>query len=242
MAHFIKDQRYTKLVVVPPFIRTTYTTEDAMPVPKRAVVAVDTEGTVDDPICVTWSDGKNRYYVEPDYTEAWWKSCVQQEAIFLFHNAPWDWGVLESLGISEPSKQPFLDTMEFAYLRQTEPQGLKDLAYRYFLHPMKSWEDVVMPHYNEVVLSAGQARVDMGTTTTTHTKTGKLRKKPIVKYTEEAKPFKRALGNAELMAKRLGPDFPKPSLWFAPFDEMVDYATLDPYMTYKVWEAMGKNE
>ena len=104
---------------------------------------------------------------------------------------------------------------------------------------MRDYEDVVMPHYNEFVLNVGRGRVDAGTTTTTHSpKTGKPYKKAKVEYTPEVKPLKRAWENASLMRSRLGEDFPGPSLEFVPRTEMIEYATLDPFFTYRVWEVL----
>jgi hypothetical protein len=226
MAHFMRNQRYPQKLGVP---RSRFF-EDPNGEDPEGLIGVDTEGTKDDPICLTWASKSGRYYVEPYMVPVFWERVKAAKVTLVYHNAPWDWGVLESLGISEPWKVPFLDTMEKAYQRQTEPQGLKDLAYRHFLLPMTTWENTVMPHYNEIVLAIGAGKVDAGTTTTTHTKTGKLRKKPIVKYTDEVKPMKRALKNAKLMTGRIG-EFPAPSLRFVPQEEVVEYATLDPFVT-----------
>ena len=76
------------------------------------------------------------------------------------------------------------------------------------------------------------------------TKTGKMRKKPKVIRTDEAKTLARLLptekkkGNAELL-ERMEESTDPPSLRYVPFEEMAEYATLDPYMTMKVWEVLG---
>jgi hypothetical protein len=155
----------------------------------------------------------------------------------IYHNAPWDWAVLEAMGVDHPERVPFVDTMEMAYLKQTEPQGLKDLAYRHWGVRMRTFEDVVMPHYDSVVRAIALGKADAGTTITTHSpKTGKAYKKPKVERTAEAKALVRT-ENVDTLRTRIG-EFPTPSLRFVPEAEMLEYATLDPYMTYKVYEAL----
>ena len=206
--------------------------------PTASVISVDTEGTIDDPICLTWADNVNRYYVPAEHVPVWWNDMKAARPIVVYHNAPWDWGVLEAMGVPKPWEHPFRDTMELAYLKQTEPQGLKDLSLRHFGVRMRTWEEVVMPHYEEVVLAIGAGKVDAGTTITTHSpKTGKAYKKPKVQYADEVKAMKRALENPKLMRERIG-EFPGPSLRFVPEAETIEYATLDPWMTLKVWEVL----
>lgn len=208
-------------------------------------IAIDTEGTPDDPQILTWSDGQVRYAVAPENAAKWWMTDALFARFLIFHNAPWDWSVLEAMGVPTPWRMPFQDTMELAYLQQTLPQGLKDLSRRFYDVSMPSWSDVVMPHYNEAILAIAAGRADAGTTIETHTKTGKLRKKPLIHRTDEAKalfrllpnPEKGYVGNPDLLRTRIG-DFPPPSLRFVPRSEMLEYATLDPFMTFKVWEKL----
>ena len=208
------------------------------------VIAVDTEGTVDDPICMTWSDGVGRYYVHADGVVAWWDRMKKGPPRIIYHNAPWDWAVLEAMGVVRPWEVSFEDTMEKAYLLQTEPQGLKDLSLRHYGVNMHTWEEVVMPYYDETILAYAEGVVAAGTAFDWTTKTGKMRKKPKVIRTDEAKSLARLLptekkkGNAELLRQRMGYTDP-PSLRYVPFEEMAEYATLDPYMTMKVWEVLG---
>jgi hypothetical protein len=126
--------------------------------------------------------------------------------------------------------------MELAYLRQTEPRGLKDLAYRHLGLRMRTFDEVVLPHYHEMLRAIAEGRIAAGTTVTTHSpKTGKLLKRPKVALTDEVKPLKRALGNPELLAKRM-PGLPGPTLRLVPEAERVEYATLDAWATVMLEE------
>lgn len=230
LAHFTSNQRYVKPVTVPPWLYSN------SPSSSSGMIALDTEGTVEDPQCVTWANTTDRYMIELGGLQHFWKILRYSELKICYHNAPWDWAVLEAMGVEAPWKVPFVDTMELAYLRQTEPQGLKDLARRHFGLNMKSWEDVVTPYYNEAVLNMAAGIIDAGTTTTTHSpKTGKEYKKPKVERTEAAKKLAR-LKDPTKIAERL--EFEPMSLRFVPFDVMAEYATLDPFITLKVWEVL----
>lgn len=229
ISHFIKNPRYPeRCPFIPPW---RYSGE-----PDADVISIDTEGTTSDPICVTWSDGKGRYLVPIGGLDAFWKNVRKRVTKICYQNAPWDWAVLEAMGVVEPWRVPFVDTMELAYLKQTEPQGLKDLGLRWLGVPMKSWEEIVMPYYNEAVIFCAAGKIDAGTTTTTHSpKTGKVYKKPKIERTEEAKKLAR-LTDPKKIAERL--EFEAPTLRHVPFDVMVEYATLDPWVTMGVWEAL----
>jgi len=198
-------------------------------------IGIDTEGTPDEPLCITWATSTWRYLVHPKDAKEFWACVTRSGASLVYHNAPWDWAVLEAMGIRDPWCVPYHDTMELAYLHQALPQGLKDLGRRFFGIQMHSWEDVVMPYYNRYVRDVGQAAVEAGTTVITHSpKTGKLLKKPKVVMTPEAKAIHRALDNPDRLRDRLGFE-DGPSLSYAPLMEMADYATLDPFVTLMVW-------
>jgi len=189
---------------------------------------IDTEGTPEDPLCMTVASPGLRVFVDAvDVVKAWRELEGKRH---VYHNAPWDWRVLESMGVYEPWRQPYVDTMEKAYLRQTEPQGLKDLGKRHFGVDMVSWEDTVMPRYGELVQAMADGVIAAGTKTTTHSpKTGKLYKKPKVEYSPEAKQLVK-LKNPLKIAEAL--KFEKPTLRHVPYEEFVEYATLDPFVTY----------
>lgn len=228
MAHFTTGQRYVKRLTPPPWEYKHMVT--------APMIALDTEGTVDDPQCVTWSDGVGRYMVPTGGLQTFWKFVRLYVKKICYHNAPWDWAVLEAMGVCEPWRVPFVDTMELAYLKQTEPQGLKDLGRRWLGLEMKTWEEVVMPHYEEIVVNMAAGKVDAGTTITTHSpKTGKVYKVPKVQRSDEAKMLAR-LSDPTKIAERLG--FEAPSLRFVPFEVMAEYATLDPWVCMKVYDAL----
>ena len=199
-------------------------------------IAVDTEGTPDNPYCLTFAYGNTRWFVEPRFALTWWKRFVTH-TVYIYHNAPWDWAVMEAMGIPEPWSRPYADTMEMAYLRQTEPQGLKALAWKHLRIAGQSWDEVVRPHYEEQLLAAAQGWVDAHTVIVTHSfKTGRPFKKPKVQMEELVKPLARVLKtrNVKLLSQRY--PFPEMSSDMVPKDLMVEYATKDPALTLLLWE------
>lgn len=210
------------------------------------LIGIDTEGTTRDPICLTWATGGSRSYVKPKDVPQFWMSLRASGATAIYHNAPWDWAVIEKMGVTKPWLVPYRDTMELAYLRQVEPRGLKGLAYRHYRLRMKTWEEVTLPYYFQAVQLDAKAIVDAGITSTPrYGKKGQLLKKPAITITDEAKTLKRALENPKLLATRMGwwdgemGGSNPPTLRFVPQEEVVEYATLDPYMTLKVLEVLG---
>ncbi len=226
---------------------------------------VDTEGAPDDPICMTVSDGRVRWYVEPEDVARWFASLAP-DAELVFHNAPWDWPVLWAMGAPGdlPERWGWRDTMELAYLAQTEPQGLKDLAYRHLGLVMMPFEDLVKPYRDEMAGAVARGLIGAGTTFVdkrvgrtigfkhTSAKGVEYKKpKPIREYRIEqravlaagVKPLQRAMGNPELLLKRLGEAAPPMSLRLVPEKERREYATLDAWATVKLLPkllAMGR--
>ena len=193
----------------------------------EGTVGVDTEGTPAAPECMTLGTLYNRYLVMPEDVPMAY-ARIRDERL-VFHNAPWDWAVLEAMGVAQPWAVDYRDTMEKAYLRQTEPQGLKDLGRRWLGVRMVSWEDTVMPYYGQLVRAAADGAIEAGTKVTTHSpKTGKAYKKPKVERTEAAKKLAR-LTDPHKLAGALG--FEAPSLKLIPFDVFGEYATLDAWVT-----------
>lgn len=207
------------------------------PAPK---VGIDTEGYPDDPICMTAATSNARWYIEPADVPGFFAG-LPADAELWFHNAPWDWRVLWAMGAPRDiaRRWKWRDTMELAYLKQVEPRGLKDLAYRHLGIRMRTYEDVVKPYHEEMLRAVAEGRIAAGTTTVTHSpKTGKLLKKPKVTLADEVKPLKRALGNPALLAKRL-PGLPGASLRLVPAAERVEYATLDAWATVMMEEHLA---
>jgi len=199
-------------------------------------IGIDTEGTPSDPQCLTYASRNRRVFVEPEDVSSFWKFLESLRIEVVYHNAPWDWAVLQAMGVNNPWKVPYIDTMEKAYLRQTEPQGLKDLGKRYFNLDMVSWEGTVMPWYEAIVGGLVEGRVAAGTVTTTHSpKTGKKYKFPKI---ERAPEIKRLAKLTDIRKKAAAIGFEAPSLRHVPFDIMVEYATLDPFVTLALAEVL----
>jgi uracil-DNA glycosylase family 4 len=91
----------------------------------RSDCAVDTEGSRDQPWCLTWSTAPGTGYMV--------KTVPRHsgfEGHVWLHNSLHDLGVLRNMGI-ELEEGQFTDTMVLAYHLCIEPQGLKALAYRH---------------------------------------------------------------------------------------------------------------
>lgn len=205
-------------------------------------LAIDTEGWPDDPQMLTWAqrghDGEIRSgVVYPEQVSWWWADRMTEETIIIWHNALWDWRVVEAMGVPRPWEIPFEDTMERIYVRaQGESQSLKELAYRYLGVRMRTYESVVRPYWEEMVTAYAEGFVAAHTTLDTHTAKGRLRKRPVVRVDEVAKPIKRVLGNPETLAARLG--FGEPSLRYVPREEAEAYAVEDAVMTLRLREML----
>lgn len=204
-------------------------------------LAIDTEGWPDDPQMLTFAyrDEMQRLYsgvVYPEWAADWWADTIDDQTIIVWHNALWDWRVVEAMGIEAPWRVPFEDTMERSYIRTCEPQGLKALAWKFLGHRMRTYESVVTPYWEEMVTQYAEGFVAAHTTIDALTKSGKPRKKPIVKVDEIAKPIKRALRNPETLAERLG--FGGPSLRYVPREEAERYAIQDAEITLRLREIL----
>ena len=79
---------------------------------------------------------------DPDAMSVLAAHLAQPHVTTLMHNALYDLPELASIGI-HPAHS--LDTMIMAYLLQTEPQGLKPLAFRYANLKMQEYSEVVAP-------------------------------------------------------------------------------------------------
>lgn len=209
------------------------------PRPDPRLLAIDTEGWPDDPIMLTWArrddDGQLRSdVVYPADVPLFWESAARDSTI-VWHNALWDWRVVEAMGVPAPWRVPYIDTMERAYLRQVEPQGLKELAWKHLGVRMRHYEDVVGPWWEGDVRAAAAGYIEAGTTFDTHTAKGRLRKRPIPRYDERAKALRRA-SKAETLAERMG--YPGPSLRYVPKEEAEKYAVEDAIQTLALAEIL----
>jgi len=121
------------------------------------IVAIDTEWVQGGPWCLTVSSKPGTAYL----LYAYMKSEIADldevlkstNSLVLLHNAPYDLPVLHKLGLY-PAR--FLDTMNMAYLLQSEPQGLKALAFRIAGMRMENYLDMVAPatHRNAMLYLA----------------------------------------------------------------------------------------
>lgn len=204
-------------------------------------LAIDTEGWPDDPIMLTWAhrdrDGQLRSgAVYPETVPLWWSHLPVTNAVIIWHNALWDWRVVEAMGVERPWSVPFEDTMERAYVRTCEPQGLKALAWKYLGVRMRDYDDVVRPYWEETVTAYAEGFVAAHTHVERKlSKRGKpLKPKTVIE--EAAKPIKRVLRNPVTLAERLG--LPGPSLRFVPREEAERYAVEDAVMTLRLREVL----
>ena len=117
-----------------------YAADGSIIVPGRA--GVDTEGSVEHPWCVSYSDLPGRAGVVGNGT-------VELKGLSILHNAIHDLPVMDSLGVQYGA---ITDTMLMAALLGTEPLGLKALARRYCGMRMREYSDVVREARREKAL------------------------------------------------------------------------------------------
>jgi uracil-DNA glycosylase family 4 len=205
-------------------------------------LAIDTEGWPNDPIMLTWAQrdpgGKMRAgVVYPAGVPEWWMMMKSYDPIIIWHNVLWDWRVVEAMGVERPWAVPFEDTMERAYVRTCEPQGLKALAWKFLGVRMRDYDDVVRPYWEEMVKAYAEGFVAAHTRVEHKAlKRGGVSKVGKVVVEEVAKPIKRVLANAETLAERLG--FGGPSLRYVPREEAEKYAVQDAISTLLLREVL----
>jgi uracil-DNA glycosylase family 4 len=121
-----------------------------------AGVAIDTEGSVARPWCLSYSHEPGLAYVLRAAAKRmiagfgralrWAAQRIDGFRVWL-HNSMHDLPVLQVLGIDLVEWGiPFLDTMVLAYHLCVEPQGLKALAFRHCGMRMDSYADLVGPY------------------------------------------------------------------------------------------------
>lgn len=99
------------------------------------VIAVDTEGSRQDPWCLTWSQVPGWARLSKTGMK------INSQKVYL-HNSLHDLGVLRTMGV-ELAEDQFVDTMVLAYQLCIEPQGLKALAYRHCAMHQDDYADLV---------------------------------------------------------------------------------------------------
>jgi len=121
-------------------------------------VAVDTEGAVEAPECVSVAPTPDEAFLVrpplPDPVRARLKTRR-----LILHHAKHDLRVLETLGV-RPSR--FEDTMTAAYLLSVEPQALKALAYRHAGMRMRDYDDLIRPLDDAVVRQRMASAIEEG--------------------------------------------------------------------------------
>jgi len=105
------------------------------------IAAIDTEGSVKHPWCLSWSHKAGKAQVQQT-------SCARQQRglgfrapkVTVMHHSLHDLAVLSAMGISVGR---FEDTLLKAALLGIEPHGLKDLARRHLGMRMRSYDELV---------------------------------------------------------------------------------------------------
>ena len=110
-------------------------------------IAIDTEGSVESPWCLSYSQAPHEGWVVrgPDAIALFALSVAEHCAPILLHNSLYDLAVLARMGITLPH---FLDTMIYAYLLGLEHQACLALQYAEMVQP--SYEDVIRPGQERV--------------------------------------------------------------------------------------------
>lgn len=121
----------------PVFEKGVYTEED-IPLNGGEYAAVDTETGEGDKL---WSvqvcaNGKDSRFIPEDKA----RSVCFGDGLVIVHNAMFDIPVMKQAGLVPANIR---DTMVMAYLLQTEPQGLKPLAFRHLGLKMRSYDDMI---------------------------------------------------------------------------------------------------
>jgi len=200
-----------------------------------ATVALDTEGSVREPWCLTYAfDGMAGIIHSSNVARLAAFACWLNGRTVVLHNAIHDIPVLRALGVTI-APGCLHDTMQQAYTAQVEPQALKALAARHLGVVTPDFETLVEPYWRDAVMGIAAGLVEAGTTYETHTAKGRLRKKPKVVRTEAVKPLWRARNNAKLLSTRLDTLAPAMNLDLLPLDVAEDYAIKDAVLTLQLY-------
>jgi len=126
------------------FCYEEYTLPDVINFPDLPI-ATDTEGIPGNPWGLSVSRGHDSAYVIRKSNIA--AAAKLAERHLILHNSLYDIAILRELGIEGFS---FDDTMVMAFLLCLEPQGLKELAYRYRGIRRQSYMEVIGPASNDL--------------------------------------------------------------------------------------------
>lgn len=109
-------------------------------------IALDTEGTLEKPWGLSWTNGIGWAQVQKATAH---QLLIMEGELVVFHHSLHDFPIVRKLS-AVPSR--FTDTMIMAHLLQTEPLGLKDLARRHCGMIMSAYSDIVRDARREVRL------------------------------------------------------------------------------------------
>lgn len=109
-----------------------------------------------EPYCVTLSQVPGSGFLirasRKDLLKRLGAMAVRWEAPVAFHNLPYDWPIVQGLGLHFPHRR-LVDTMSLAFHLGNLPQGLKALVYRELAMTMQDFKDVVRPFSTAKVLA-----------------------------------------------------------------------------------------
>lgn len=232
-----------------------YEVWDGDPEDLKSPIALDTETEGEDykPWSVQFSCQKGSGFFIPATDAEKLKSLgdfvATPEVETILHNALFDLPVLEDLNVY-PTR--YVDTMVMAYLLQTEPQGLKPLAFRYLGLKMNSYQDLISPwtqklaiQYLKRVMEVDWPKVDPvievkgDSVKMRQPQTLNIRAKRILKDAEEVDAYDRwwkiEREEGRYMAEELLGPMQKAYLKDIPFDTALYYACQDPDATLQIY-------
>lgn len=169
----------------------------------------------------------------------------------LLHNAVYDLGVLEAIGIPLHLRS-IRDTMQEAYHLGNLPQGLKALGFRLLGLRMRDYSDVVMPHSRRKMIDwLTSAWIDASENRDRVEIKLKTKVKSLLKPTKRERDLRRILSHSHKpdydlweKADEAGlSGFPSPSIAHVPESEAIAYACEDAMVTGLVGQWMdGERE
>ncbi len=118
-------------------------------------LAFDTEGYPGDVKMASWShhDGLGMVVRTPDWLALLVKVLQDYKGVLIGHNLPWDLKVLASIGLDLYNLRcKLVDTMQMAKYMNTEPGGLKKLAWRLLGLEMDEYADLIRPIQRELTI------------------------------------------------------------------------------------------
>jgi uracil-DNA glycosylase family 4 len=221
-------------------------------------IGIDTEGTKENPFCLSFSIGRDVSIVVYAYQTALLQALQRwlrrQRPIVVMHNALHDIDVLMAMGINVAGLE-IKDTLIHAYVLQDLPKSLKDLARRELQVPMQEYMGLVRPYQEEKEeewrgLAYAEALEDV-TLEQQFTPKGKPRKSKgqdvfkvvgpdvnlkIKKHYERGQKF--SLQEEKWAEARVG-EKPGAELAFVPPELHVPYAGKDARVTLQLWKKLS---